>query len=103
MYILGAPEDADPATLRPTSEWKLSARSIRAFEQREHAIAAAREELATLSDDELRARAADELEGESLPDAATMTRDEMLDLLAAPYGGDPVLEVIYPGADDPTA
>jgi hypothetical protein len=103
MYILAAPEDADPTTLRPTSEWRLSARTARALEQREQAIAAARQELAALSDDELRARAADELEGESFPDVATMTRDEMLDFLAEPFGGDPVLEVIYPGADDATA
>ena len=114
MYILGAPEDADPKTLRPTSEWQLSARTIRALEQREHAIATARQELAALSDQQLRIRIAGELDDELLSlgadetssgfsDAVTMTRDEMLDFLAEPYGGDPELEVIYPGADDPTA
>lgn len=113
MYILGVPQDADPAMLRPTSEWRLSARTVRALDTREQQIADARRELSALSDIELRIMIARDLDEalldfgpgetpEDFPDAATMTREDMLDFLAETAGGDPEIEVIYPGAADPT-
>jgi hypothetical protein len=36
-------------------------------------------------------------------DAATMTRDQLLDFVAEGASFDPEIEVVYPGADDPTA
>ena len=90
MLILGIPDDVDPATVRPSSEWRLSKRTQRELALRESAVAEARESLAELSDDELRA----EVDGE-LNDAAS--RDEMLDYLAEQAGSDVEIEVVYPG------
>jgi len=95
MLILGIPDGVDPATVRPSSDWRLSKRTQRELALRESLIAEARESLAELSDDELRA----EVDGE-LNDAAS--RDEMLDYLAEQAGSDVEIEVVYPGAYDPT-
>src|SRR5258708_10186295 len=62
VIILGVPDDVDPATVRPTSEWRLSERTERALAERETVIAKAREDLSALTDRALRVRVAQELE-----------------------------------------
>jgi hypothetical protein len=108
MLILGVPENIDPSTLRPTSEWRLSAATEKALALRADTVARAREEAATLTDAELRAQAAAWLKTEAqtlgelpreFPDAATMTRDQLLDFVAEGAAFDPEIEVVYPGAD----
>ena len=109
MIILGVPHDVDPATVRPTSEWRLSERTEKALAEREKVIAEAREELSTLSDRALRVRVARELQDElvqmggepplGFPNVFAMSRDDMLDFLAESAGFDPELEVIYPDGD----
>jgi hypothetical protein len=116
MFLIGVPDHVDPVTERSTSEWRLSTRTIRELARRDEIASVARYALSALSDQELRVRVAAELDdtilelgaGEDIPgfpDAATMSRDEMLDFLAegAVAGFDPDIEVVYPGAADPTA
>jgi hypothetical protein len=116
MILIGIPDNVDPTTVRPTSEWRLSARTMRELARRDEITSVARNAISALSDQELRVRIAAKLDetllelgpGEDIPgfpDAATMSRDEMLDFLAegAVAGFDPDIEVIYPGAADPTA
>jgi hypothetical protein len=77
-------------------------------------VAEAREWLDLCSDRELRAKVAAELQAElqhmggdpplGFPNAFTMPRDELLDFLAdRAVGFEPYIEVVYPGASDPTA
>jgi hypothetical protein len=110
MHILGIPDHIDRA-----NDWPLSARCRRELALRDETIAEARELIATLSNRALRIKVADELADELLamgssdpppgfPNAFTMSRDEMLDFLAERVTGfDPELEIVYPGAIDPTA
>ena len=109
MIILGMPDDVDPATVRPTSEWRLSERTERALAERETVIAKVREELSMLTDRALRVRVAQELQDQldqmggepppGFPNVFAMSRDDMLDFLAEWAGFDPEIEVIYPGAE----
>ena len=111
MQILGVPDHVDRATI----DWPLSVRCQRELALREETIAEARDALSVLSDRELRVRVAGELADElramgggdpalGFPNAFTMTRDELLDLLAECVAGfDPDIEVVYPGGIDPTA
>ena len=115
MHILGIPEHVDPKTVRPTGEWPLSARCEREHRQRDEMRAKARAAFDCLTDRELQVKVTVEL-AETLqsmgggdpppgfPNASTMTRDEMLDYLAdsAVEGCVPDIEVVYPGAVDPT-
>ena len=116
MILIGVPDDIDPAIVRPTSDWRLSARTMRELARLDEIIGDARCAMSGLSDQELRVRVAVKLDetllelgpGEDIPgfpDAATMSRDEILDFLAegAVAGFDPDIEVIYPGAADPDA
>jgi hypothetical protein len=115
MHILGVPSDIDPRTVRPTSDWPLSARSQREHDWREMTVTNARHKLDELTDEELRAKAAAELDEElrhmgggdpprGFPDASVMAREDMLDFLAdRTVGFEPDIEVVYPGPIDPTA
>jgi len=115
MLIIGVPDDIDPAGVRPTSDWPLSARCEREHWRRDLMIAEARERLAELPDRELRVKVANELSDElqtigggdpppGFPNAFAMTRNEMIDFLAeCAVGYVPDIEVVYPGAIDPTA
>jgi hypothetical protein len=116
LDILGVTDDVvlDAATLRAAFNWKPSARTKRALAARAEAISKAREALSALADQELRGEVAAVLDQQmldtgttavpiSFADAIKMSRDEMLDFLAEGAGFDVELEVIYPGAVDPTA
>lgn len=111
MIIIGAPDDVD---FRQARDWPLSARCQREHDQREVMITEARELLADMADDELRATVERELASElqamgggpprGFPNARTMTRDELLDYLAeGTVSFVPDIELVYPGAVDPTA
>ena len=115
MLILGIPEHIDPKTVRPTSEWPLRARCEREHRQRDEMRAKARVAFNCLSDRELQVKVtvdlAETLESMAggdpppgFPNASTMTRDEMLDYLADSIVEwcVPDIEVVYPGAVDPT-
>ena len=115
MQILGIPEHVDPKTVRPTSDWSLSARCESEHRQRDEIRAKARIAFDCLSDRELQVKVTVEL-AETLesigggdpprgfPSASTMTRDAMLDYLAdgAVDWCVPDIEVVYPGAVDLT-
>ena len=117
MEILGVPDDVDPQTVRPTSEWRLSARTERALALRQKQVDHAEAAAAEATDDQLRAWIANNLaeadrwrvetderlgtqtvelhDPSDDPDPATMTREEMIEF-------ETPLELIYPGAVDPT-
>ena len=113
MLILGIPDNVDRKTIRPRSDWPLSARCQREHRRREEMRDVARAAFDALHDKELRVKVAVELAeayGEDdplshLPNVATMTRNEMLDCLAdgAVDWFIPEIELVYPGAIDPTA
>lgn len=116
MQILGIPDNVDPGTVRPRGDWPLSARCERAHRRRDEMRATARTAFDCLSDRELQVKVsvflAEELQdmggGDPPPgflNAATMTRDAMLDYLAdsAVIWFVPDIEVVFPGAIDPTA
>jgi hypothetical protein len=116
MRILGVPDDVDPQTVQPKGDWPLSARSRRAHAERDEVRTEALEALDFLSDRELRAQIAADLAVElqemgggdpplGSPNAFTITRAEILECLAdaAVIWFVPDIEVVYPGANDPTA
>jgi hypothetical protein len=124
MEILGVPDDVDPKTVRPTSEWRISARAKRASALRQTQVDRAYAATAEATDDQLRAWIANNLaeaakwrvetderlgtqtvelhDPSDDPDPATMTREEMIEFVVACADFETPLELIYPGAVDPT-
>jgi len=116
MYLLGIPDGIDPKTVRVDSTWPMSARSARAFRQMSEREEHARRYSESVPDDVLRtkiaadneasARRLEELgvtEPQDYDDPETLTREEMIEMISAGYAGaEPDLEVVYPGAEDPT-
>jgi hypothetical protein len=120
MYLLGIPDGVDPKTVKVDSTWPMSARSERVFTQMHEREERARRYCESVSDDTLRAKIIeyDEADARKLvelaelgitpepqetDDPATLTRDEMIEIIVAGYAGcEPALEAVYPGADDPT-
>ena len=115
MVILDVPDHVDHSTIRPNGDWPLSARCGREHALRDQMVAEARDMLDLLSDRELRVKAAAELDADlrhmgggdpprGFPNAFAMPRDELLDFLAGrTVMFEPYIEVVYPGAVDPTA
>jgi hypothetical protein len=124
MEILGVPDDVDPQTVRPTSEWRLSARTERALALRQKQVDHAEAAAAEATDDQLRAWIANNLaeadrwrvetderlgtqtvelhDPDDDPDPTTMTREEMIEFVVACADFETPLELIYPSAVDPT-
>ena len=115
MQILDIPENMPRKTVRPNGDWLPSARCKRELTLRDEMVAAARDSFDVLSDRDLRSMIATMLDADlramgggdpprGFPKAATMTRDKILDYLAeGAIGYVPDIEVVYPGAIDPTA
>jgi hypothetical protein len=117
VYLLGVPDHVDPNSLRLDGRWRMSARCLRAFRVVNERAAQGRRDAETRSDEELRTAISADNEGivnflekmgtagsrVDLPDPARLSRDEMLRMIEEEFAGpEPDLELIYPGADDPT-